>query len=271
MRERILLDGRRNLQYLLVEEASPHVAAVTVNRPEMLNAFNTATGEELRETFIALGQDDDVRAVVLRGAGERAFSTGADLKERAGMTDEAWLAQHRVFEDAFRAVLDCRCPVIAAVEGYAFAGGLELALSCDMIVAAASAQFAQPEVTRGIMPGGGGTQLLPRLIGPARAKEIIFSGRRIDAATADHWGLVLRVVPDGQAFADATALASEIAANGPIAVRQAKHSIDRGLNVPLPFALTLEIDAYNVCIPTDDRHEGIRAFNERRPPRFTGR
>jgi enoyl-CoA hydratase len=258
-------------QYLLVEEAAPRVAAVTINRPEVLNAFNTATGQELLRAFRALSDDDAVWAVVLRGAGEQAFSTGADLKERAGLSDEAWRAQHRVFEAAFRAVLECRCPVIAAVEGYAFAGGLELALNCDFIIAGEGASFAQPEVVRGIMPGGGGTQLLPRLIGRGRAKELIFSGRRIDAATADRWGLVTRVAPSGEAYAEALRLAEQIAANGPIAVRQAKRAIDRGLDLPLHFGLTLELDAYDVCVPTDDRHEGIRAFNERRPPRFSGR
>ena len=258
-------------QHLLVEELAPHVAGVTINRPEVLNAFNTATGEELLRVFTALSEAHQVRAVVLRGAGERAFSTGADLKERAGMTDAAWHAQHRVFEAAFRSVLECRSPVIAAVEGYAFAGGLELALNCDIIIAAEGASFAQPEVTRGIMPGGGGTQLLPRLIGRGRAKELIFSGRRIDAATAERWGLATRLVPSGQAQAEALSLAQAIAANGPIAVRQAKRSIDRGLDSPLHFGLTLEIDAYNLCVPTDDRHEGIRAFNERRPPRFQGK
>ena len=257
-------------QHLLVEEVAPHVAGVTLNRPEVLNAFNTATGEELLRAFAALSEDDSVRAVVIRGAGDRAFSTGADLKERAGMTDEAWRAQHHVFETALRAVLEWRSPVIAAVEGYALGGGLELALNCDIIIAAAGASFAQPEVMRGIIPGGGGTQLLPRLIGRGRAKELIFSGRRIDAALAERWGLVTRVVADGRAFAEALALAEQIAANGPIAVRQAKRSIDRGLDSPLHFGLALELDFYNVCVPTDDRHEGIRAFNERRPPRFTG-
>lgn len=259
------------LSYLLVEEAAPHVRTITVNRPEVLNAFNTRAGEELIAVFSAINEDDDVRAVLLRGAGDRAFSTGADLKEREGMTDAEWRAQHRVFEAAFRSVLDCRCPVIAAVEGYAVAGGLELAMSCDMIIAARSASFAQPEVIRGITPGGGGTQLLPRLIGRARAKELIFSGRRIDAETAERWGLVARLAPTGEAYAEALELARTIAANGPLAVRQAKRSIDRGSDSPLPFALAIEIDCYNVCVPSEDRAEGIRAFNEKRPPRFVGR
>jgi len=263
--------AQQQFEHLIVEEAAPHVTAVTLNRPEVLNAFNTRMGEELRDLFLALNEDVQTRAVVIRGAGDRAFCTGADLKERAGMTDETWHAQHRVFEAAFRAVLECRHPVIAAVDGYALAGGLELALNCDIIIAGSGASFAQPEVMRGIMPGAGGTQLLPRLIGRGRAKELIFSGRRIDAATADRWGLASRVVEAGQAFDEALELAKLIAANGPIAVRQAKRSIDRGLDSPLHFGLAIELDHYQTCIPTEDRHEGIRAFNERRPPRFEGR
>ncbi|MDP8921532.1 MAG: enoyl-CoA hydratase-related protein [Chloroflexota bacterium] len=266
----IPLDSSR-FEHLLIERPTPHVVLVTLNRPDVLNAINTRMGEEIAALFQALSDDGEVRAIVLSGAGERAFCTGADLKERQGMSDTQWHAQHRIFEAAFRAVLECRHPVIAAVDGYALAGGLELALNCDLIIAGRGASFAQPEVMRGIMPGGGGTQLLPRLIGPGRAKELIFSGRRIDAETAECWGLVARVVDPGRAQAEAVALATQIAANGPIAVRQAKLSINRGLDTPLHHALAVELDAYAACIPTEDRHEGIRAFNERRPPEFKGR
>jgi enoyl-CoA hydratase len=258
-------------EHLIVAEAAPHVTAVTLNRPDVLNAINTNMGEEIYAAFTALGDDAVTRAIVLRGSGDRAFCTGADLKERAGMSDEVWHAQHRVFEHAFRAILECRHPVIAAIEGFALAGGLELALNCDIIIAGSGASFAQPEVMRGIMPGAGGTQLLPRLIGRGRAKELIFSGRRIDAATAERWGLVTRLVEAGSAFDKALGLATSIAANGPIAVRNAKRSIDRGLDSPLHFGLAIELDHYAACIPTEDRHEGIRAFNERRPPQFEGR
>jgi enoyl-CoA hydratase len=261
----------RTYEFLLLEQSAPHVTTVTLHRPEVLNAINTGLGHELEQAFNGLSDDDQIWAVVLRGSGERAFSTGADLKQRQGMTDDTWLSQHRIFEAAFRAVLECRCPVIAAVEGYALGGGMELAMSCDMIVAARSASFAQPEVMRGFIPGGGGTQLLPRLIGPNRAKELIFSGRRIDAETAERWGLVNRVVDESHAYPSALELATQIAANGPFAVRQAKRAIDRGADVPLSFGLTLEIDFYNLCIRTEDRREGIQAFNERRPPRFQGR
>ncbi|MFN8521507.1 MAG: enoyl-CoA hydratase-related protein [Chloroflexota bacterium] len=256
---------------LLLEWPAEHVASVVINRPQVLNAFDTATGAEIERLFHALSERDDVRAVLLSGAGGRAFSSGADLKERNGMTDSQWAAQHRQFEAAFRAVMECRHPVIAVVEGFALAGGLELALNCDLIIAGEGASFAQPEVLRGIMPGGGGTQLLPRLVGPARAKEIIFSGRRIDAATAANWGLVTRVVEAGAAFQAALELASQIAANGPLAVRQAKMAINRGANLPIHQALAVELDAYHACVPSEDRHEGIRAFNEKRAPRFQGR
>jgi enoyl-CoA hydratase/carnithine racemase len=208
---------------------------------------------------------------VVRGAGEKAFCTGADLKERAGLDDAAWLKQHRLFERAMGAVLACRHPVIAAVEGFALGGGLELALNCDLILAGEGSTFAQPEVMRGIIPGGGGTQLLPRRIGSARAKELIFSGRRIDAGTAERWGIVNRLVPTGQAYAEAVALASSMAANGPIAVRQAKWAIARGMDEPIVHGLAIEIDAYNVTVPTEDRYEGVRAFNEKRAPSFQGR
>lgn len=257
--------------HLLIERPAPHVVVVTLDRPDVLNAINTRMGEEIADLFHVLSDDGEVRAVVLRGSGVRAFCTGADLKERNGISDAAWHAQHRVFEAAFRAVLECRHPVIAAVDGFALAGGLELALNCDLIIAGLGASFAQPEVMRGIMPGGGGTQLLSRLIGRGRAKELVFSGRRIDAELAERWGLVARVVDAGEAVPEAIALATQIAANGPVAVRQAKLAIARGLDTPLHHALAVELDAYAACIPTEDRHEGIRAFNEKRPPEFTGR
>jgi enoyl-CoA hydratase/carnithine racemase len=256
---------------LILERPAEFVAVVTINRPQLLNAINTQAGRELFETFERLDQDDSVRCVILRGAGERAFCSGADLKERDGMSEEAWRFQHRLFEQAFRAILDCRSPVIAAVEGYAFAGGLELTLSCDIIIAGATAQFAQPEVIRGLMPGAGGTQMLPRLIGRGRAKELIFSGRRIDAETAERWGLVTRVVEAGGALAAALELANQIVANGPLAVRGVKRSINRGVDGPLYHGFAVELDEYYACIPTEDRYEGVRAFNEKRPPKFVGR
>lgn len=262
-------DAYRFLQ--VARDSSGFVATVILNRPEVLNALNTAMGEELVACFRALAGDEPLRAVVLTGVGERAFCTGADLKERDGMTDEAWRRQHAIFEAAFDGVRLCPVPVIAAVEGYAMGGGCELALNADFIVASETALFALPEVTRGIFPGGGGTQLLPRAVGKPLAKELIFTGRRFSAPEAREACLVNHLVPAGQARARAEAIAGEIGQNGPVAVRQAKKAIDWGAEVDLETGLVLSLEAYNVCIPTEDRQEGIRAFNERRPPRFQGR
>jgi enoyl-CoA hydratase/carnithine racemase len=212
-----------------------------------------------------------VRAAVLTGAGTKAFCVGGDLKEREGMTDEAWRAQHVIFEAAAARLLHCPVPVIAAVEGFAMGGGCELAVLSDLVVCGETAVFAVPEVTRGIFPGIGGTQLLPRIVGAPMAKEMIFTGRRVDAREAKAIGLVNHVVPAGQARAKALEIAATIADNGPIAVRQAKKAINWGGETDLETGMILAIEAYNNTVTTDDRLEGVRAFNEKRKPRFTGR
>jgi enoyl-CoA hydratase/carnithine racemase len=248
-----------------------YVVTVELNRPEVLNAMNTAMGEDLFACFEALFWDKVTRAVVLTGAGEKAFSVGGDLKEREGMTDEAWRAQHVIFEQAAFRILRCPVPVIAAVEGYAFGGGCELAVLSDFVVASETAVFAVPEITRGIFPGIGGTQLLPRIVGAPFAKEMIFTGRRVPAQEAKAMGLVNHLVPAGQARARALEIAGVIAQNGPIAVRQAKKAIAWGAETDLETGMILSIEAYNNTVSTEDRLEGVRAFNERRPPRFQGR
>jgi enoyl-CoA hydratase len=247
------------------------VLTVELHRPEVLNALNTELGEDLLACFRGPASDPDVRAVVLTGAGERAFSVGADLKERGAMTDAAWRSQHVVFERAAAALLRCPAPVVAAVEGYALGGGCELCLLADFIVASESAVFALPEVTRGIFPGIGGTQLLPRIVGAPLAKELIFTGRRVEAAEAKAVGLVNHVVPRGQARARALEIALAIAENGPVAVRQAKKAIAYGSETDLETAMVLAIEAYNATVVTEDRREGVLAFHEKRKPRFTGR
>ena len=259
-------------RHLLVER-SPDRSVVTVvlNRPERMNALNTAMGEDLLACFEALHRDPDVRAVVLTGAGDRAFCAGGDLKERHEMTDEAWRAQHVVFEQAAWRILRCPVPVIAAVEGYALAGGCELAVLADFIVAGETAVFGVPETTLGIFPGIGGTLLLPRILGAPLAKELIFTGRRMGVEEARAAGLVNHVVPRGQARARATEIAATIAANAPIAVRQAKKAIMYGLETDLDTAMVLAIEAYNATVVTEDRLEGVRAFNEKRRPVFKGR
>lgn len=258
--------------HLLVDRtADGHVVTVVLNRPEQMNAMNTAMGEDLLACFDALGRDPDARAVVFTGAGGKAFCAGGDLKERNGMTDEAWRAQHVIFEQAAMRLLRCPIPVIAAVEGFALAGGCELAILSDFIVASETAVFGVPETTLGIFPGIGGTQLLPRVVGTPLAKELIFTGRRMKAEEAKAAGLVNHVVPAGRARATATDIATTIAANGPIAVRQAKKAIAYGAETDLDTAMILAIEAYNATVVTEDRLEGVRAFNEKRQPRFKGK
>ncbi len=264
-----MADGYRHLR--LSTSADGHVLTVELHRPEALNALNTALGEDLRACLRGPVLAAAVRAVVLTGAGDRAFCVGGDLKERQGMTDEAWRAQHVVFEEAAAALLRCAVPVIAAVEGYAFGGGCELAVLADFIVASETAVFALPEATLGIFPGIGGTQLLPRIVGAPLAKELIFTGRRLSADEAKAAGLVNHLVPKGQARQKALEIATTIAENGPIAVRQAKKAIAYGVETDLDTALVLALEAYNVTVSTEDRLEGVRAFNEKRKPRFQGK
>jgi enoyl-CoA hydratase len=255
----------------VTREGDGYIAVVEMDRPEALNAMNTAMGEDLVACFGAFARDPTLRAVVFTGAGTRAFCVGADLKEREGMSDETWQAQHAIFEEGAHKVLRCPVPVIAAVEGYAMGGGFELALLADFIVASETAVFSAPEILRGIFPGVGGTQLLPRLLGAPLAKELIFTGRRMDAQEAAAKGLVNHLVPAGQAREQALTIAATISQSGPLAVRQAKKAIAYGSEVDLETALVLSIEAYNICVASEDRLEGVRAFNERRQPRFTGR
>ena len=257
---------------LAVTRPSEHVMLATLNRPDAANAMNTALGTEILTLFEALNLDaGETRCVVLTGAGERAFCAGADLKERRGMSDEAWTCQHLVYERMVRAMLGCPLPLIAAVNGAAYAGGCELALACDFIYAAESARFALTEVTLGIMPGAGGTQTLARAVGERRAKEIVLTGKPFGAAEAAAWGMVSRVLPAAEVLPAALATAETIAKNAPISVRQAKLAISRGMNVSLWDGLALEIEAYHRMVPTEDRREGIAAFNEKRAPKFKGK
>jgi enoyl-CoA hydratase/carnithine racemase len=248
-----------------------YIVTVEMHRPEALNAMNTAMGRELLGCFEALFWDQQTRVVILTGSGDKAFCVGGDLKERQGMSDEAWREQHVIFEQAAFRVLRCPQPVIAAVEGFAMGGGCELAVLADFVVASDTAVFAVPEVTRGIFPGIGGTQLLPRIVGAPFAKEMIFTGRRVPAQEARAVGLVNHLVPAGQARAQALEIAMTIARNGPIAVRQAKKAIAWGAETDLETGMMLAIEAYNSTVHTEDRLEGVRAFNERRAPEFKGR
>jgi enoyl-CoA hydratase len=259
-------------RHLRVERSGDgHVVTVVLDRPEVMNAMNTAMGEDLLACFTALAADPEARAVVFTGSGDKAFCAGGDLKERNEMTDAQWRAQHVVFEQGAMRLLRCPIPVIAAVEGFALAGGCELAILSDFIVAGDTAVFGVPETTLGIFPGIGGTQLLPRILGAPLAKELIFTGRRMKAEEARAAGLVNHLVPAGQARVRATEIATSIARNGPVAVRQAKKAIAYGAETDLETAMILAIEAYNATVVTEDRLEGVRAFNEKRRPQFKGR
>ncbi len=262
----------RKFETIRTEDRGEGPILLTLNRPQAANALNTQMGRDLLACFeIVNAAPALTRAIVVTGAGERAFCAGGDLKERNGMTDEEWQDQHLLFERMIRAVLACPVPVIGAINGAAYAGGCELALCCDFIYAAETARFALTEVTLGIMPGAGGTQNLPRAVGERRAKEIILTGRPFSAQEAHDWGMVNRLCAPGKVVEDALDTARMIADNAPISVRQAKHAIHYGLQMDLASGMMLEIEAYNRMVPTEDRREGIASFNEKRKPVFKGR
>jgi enoyl-CoA hydratase/carnithine racemase len=262
----------RDYQTIRTEIVNQHVLVLTLNRPEVSNAVNTQMGKETLEVWSELaGHAGDIRAVVLTGAGERVFCAGGDLKERNGMSKEQWETQHEIFEKKRWAMMECPVPIIGAANGHAYAGGLEQLLTCDFIYASRAARFALTEVTLGIMPGSGGTQLLPRAVGPRRAKEIIMRGKPFSAEEAYEWGLVNRLCDPQSVVSDAVATATEIATNAPLSIRQVKKSIDYGMNMDVKSALIYEIEAYNRLVVTEDRVEGVRAYNEKRKPVFKGR
>ncbi|HEY3060839.1 MAG TPA: enoyl-CoA hydratase-related protein [Chloroflexota bacterium] len=252
-------------------ERQDHLAHVILNRPEVLNAINNELATDLSEVCDALVGDPEVWLIILRGAGERAFSAGADLKARRDMTPEQWSAQRTLFRSMFEKLRSLPQPMIAAVHGFALGGGTELAMLADIIVASDEAVFGLTEVSLGIIPGGGGTQNLARLIGRNRAKELIFAARRITAHEALGLGLVNRVVPRAELLSTTVGLAEEILRNSPFAIRQAKWAIDQGVDLPLEQGFAREHEAYLRAIASEDRLEGIAAFNEKRPPRFSGR
>jgi enoyl-CoA hydratase/carnithine racemase len=249
-------------------EVADRVATVTLDRPEALNAISTELARALAELVEPLATDPRVGAVVLTGAGERAFCVGADLKERAGFDDRGWFAQREVFRRGFAAVRRCPLPTVAAVFGFALGGGTELALACDLVVAAEDAVFGLPEVGLGLVPAGGGTQLLVRRVGRSAAKDLVLTGRRVDAAEAGRLGLADRVVPRAELPAAARALAATIAGNAPTAVRLAKWALDLGADLAQEAAMEVEDQAWRRAVESDDRREGIAAFVEKRPPRW---
>lgn len=261
-----------DLETLLVTQASDDITLVSLNRVAVANAINTRMGLELTQVFQACSTAaKPPRAIVLTAEGERHFCAGGDLKEREGMSDDSFLRQHAIFERMLLAIVDCPVPVIAAINGAAFAGGCELALACDFVYASENARFALTETSIGIMPGCGGTQHLPRAVGLRRAKELILTATPFSAHEAYEWGMVNSLCAAHSLREEALAAARRIATNAPLAVRQAKRSMDMGSRMDLRTALFFEVDAYNQLVTTQDRREGISAFNERRKPAFTGR
>ena len=265
-------ESHPDFETLLVTRPAPAVLLVTLNRPEAANAFNTQMARDLIQLFEELNlAPGETSVAIVTGSGTRAFCAGGDLKERHGMSDAAWFEQHLVYERMVRAVIDCPLPLIGAINGAAYGGGCELACALDFLYVADSARFAQTEVKVGIIPGAGGTQTLTRAVGARRAKELILRGRPFGAAEALDWGLANAVFPQEELLAAAVATAREIAANAPVAVRQAKSAIAHGGQVSLSEGLRFEIEAYNRTVGTADRREGVAAFNERRQPTFKGR
>lgn len=257
---------------LLTEMIGAHLLKVTLNRPEVGNAKNTQMGMDLLDLWTRLIDDpEEIRCVILTGAGERIFCAGGDLKQRKTLTTKQWTHQHEIFERGRDALLECPVPVIAAINGHAYAGGLETLLVCDFAYAVSSARFALTEVTIGIMPGGGGTQTLARRVGEARAKEIILTGKPFSAQQALAWGVINRICEPGTLMEAVMETAQAICDNAPLSVRQAKKSIHHGLQMDLKRGLMFEIEAYNRLVDTEDRREGVLAFNEKRKPVFKGR
>jgi enoyl-CoA hydratase/carnithine racemase len=242
----------------------------TIDGAPRRNAISMAMLAELNALLARAGGDRSLRCVVLTGAGEKAFCAGADLKERARMGPEEVHAFHDGLRRALRGIEEAPQVFVAALNGAALGGGLELALACDLRIAADSAEVGLPEVGLGIIPGGGGTQRLARLVGVARAKDLVLTARRIGAAEALAAGVVLRVAPATRLLDEALAYAGEVARNAPVSLRQAKRAIDDGLHLSLDDALALENRLYQDCLGTRDRVEALRAFAEKRPPVFTG-
>ncbi|MEU6535204.1 enoyl-CoA hydratase-related protein [Streptomyces sp. NPDC047000] len=247
-----------------------HVAELVLDRPGAMNAVSTEMARSLAGASAALAADRDVRVVVLTSSHERAFCVGADLKERNALTDAELLRQRPVARAAYTGVLELPQPTVAAVHGFALGGGFELALACDLIVADGTAVVGLPEVSVGVIPGGGGTQLLPRRVGAARAAELVFTARRVAAAEARELGLVDRLVEDGRAREEALALAGRIAVNSPVGLRAAKRALRLGHGLDLKAGLEVEDAAWRSVAFSGDRVEGVAAFAEKRKPVWPG-
>ena len=248
-----------------------NIAYVVINRPDVLNCFDYETLQQLSEVVNLIEMDPEVRVAIFTGAGEKAFSAGADLKERKTLSEKEVRRNVKAIRDVFNSIALLPQPTIAAINGYAFGGGFELVLACDFAIAVEDAKLGLTETSWGIIPGAGGTQRLPRLIGEAKAKELIFTARKISASVAFEWGILTRVVKREEMMNVCVEFANEMLKNGPIALRQAKFAISQGVNVDLQTGLALESKAYEITIPTEDRIEALKAFSEKRAPVFNGK
>ena len=260
MNERILLKDERD-----------GILTLTLNRPEVMNAFNFALLHALREQIETVRFRPEVRVLIITGAGQKAFCSGADLKERVSLSDIQVREYIATIRNLFTSIEQLNKPVIAAVNGVALGGGTELALASDLRIASLNATMGLTETRLAIIPGGGGTQRLPRLIGRGKAKELIFTGRRVDAQEALQIGLVNKICEPAELLAECMKMAAMICETGPIAVEQAKYAINYGLETDLHTGLAIESNAYWVTIPTEDRLEGLAAFREKRKPVYKGR
>lgn len=260
-----------NYTCITLDQRGDGVAVLTIDRPKALNALNSTTIAEIREAALKLAEDPGVRVLLVTGGGEKAFVAGADIREMhslGAMEAKAFAAR---FQEALSALESLRVPVIAVVNGYCLGGGLELALACDWIVASEDAVLGLPEVGLGVIPGGGGTQRLARLVGRARAMDLLATGRQVKAQAALDMGLVNTVHPKGELMEEAMRVAEKIASNGPLAVKLVKEAVHRGLNLDLDSGCAMESQIFGLCFSTSDQKEGMGAFIEKRPPRYEGR
>jgi enoyl-CoA hydratase len=252
-------------------EKENNIGIITMNRPEALNALNSDTLSDLKTAALVFADDKEVGVIIITGMGEKAFVAGADIKEMKDMSPMEARKFMQFGQSVFNVIDNLPKPVIAAVNGFALGGGCELALSCDMILASEKAKFGLPEVTLGLHPGFGGTQRLPRLVGSAKAKELIFTGDMIDANEALRIGLANRIVPAEELMGEAKKLAQRILRNGQVAICLAKSAINAGLNVPLEKGLAYEAETQGLVFSTDDKNEGLQAFIDKRKPNFHGK
>lgn len=255
----------------LLFEKSGGIGILTINRPKVLNALNKATMVEIKDVIEKISGDPEVAVLVITGSGEKSFVAGADIAEMQSLSAMAGRGWGKYSQAVFQMIENLPQPVIAAVNGYALGGGCELAMSCDIRIASEKARFGQPEVLLGVIPGFAGTQRLPRLVGKGRAKELLFGGDQIDAAEAYRIGLVNKVVAPDQLMPAALEMARKIMSRGPVAVRLCKAAVNEGLDMDLKSGQAYEAEAFGLCFATADQKEGMAAFVEKRPAKFTGK